>query len=75
MTLTTGSVYDRALGSRRDRTRRLSDNGPVSISHVQLFSIPVTDRDRARKFPVGTLGLELVADTGGIVLQETAVQP
>jgi catechol 2,3-dioxygenase-like lactoylglutathione lyase family enzyme len=47
----------------------------VSISHVQLFSIPVTDQDRARKFPVGTLGLELVADTDGIVLQETAVQP
>jgi catechol 2,3-dioxygenase-like lactoylglutathione lyase family enzyme len=35
----------------------------MAISHVQLFSIPVTDQDRARDFYVKTLGFELVADT------------
>jgi catechol 2,3-dioxygenase-like lactoylglutathione lyase family enzyme len=34
----------------------------MSITHVQLFSIPVTDQDRARAFYVDTLGFELVAD-------------
>jgi hypothetical protein len=33
----------------------------MSLSNVQLFSIPVTDQDQARAFSVGTLGLELVA--------------
>ena len=31
--------------------------------HIQLFSLPVTDQDRARDFYVDTLGFELVADT------------
>jgi catechol 2,3-dioxygenase-like lactoylglutathione lyase family enzyme len=35
----------------------------MSISQVQLFSLPVTDQDRARDFYVDTLGFELVADT------------
>ena len=35
----------------------------MPISHVQLFSVPVSDPVRARDFYVGTLGLELVADT------------
>lgn len=34
----------------------------MSIQKVQLFSIPVTDQDRARDFYVGALGLELVND-------------
>jgi catechol 2,3-dioxygenase-like lactoylglutathione lyase family enzyme len=34
----------------------------MSISHVQLFSVPVADQDRARAFYVGTLGFELVAE-------------
>jgi catechol 2,3-dioxygenase-like lactoylglutathione lyase family enzyme len=34
----------------------------MSISHVQLFSVPVTDQDRARDFYVHTLGFELVAE-------------
>jgi catechol 2,3-dioxygenase-like lactoylglutathione lyase family enzyme len=34
----------------------------MSITHVQLFSIPVTDQDRACAFYVDTLGFELVAD-------------
>jgi catechol 2,3-dioxygenase-like lactoylglutathione lyase family enzyme len=34
----------------------------MSISHVQLFSVPVTDQDRARDFYVQTLGFELVAE-------------
>src|SRR5580704_7409560 len=37
--------------------------GGMSISQVQLFSLPVTDQDRARDFYVDTLGFELVADT------------
>ena len=35
----------------------------MSIRQVQLFSLPVTDQDRARDFYTGTLGFELVADT------------
>ncbi len=35
----------------------------MAIDKVQLFSIPVSDQDRARDFYVGVLGLELVADT------------
>ncbi len=35
----------------------------MTISAVQLFSLPVTDQDRARDFYTGTLGFELVADT------------
>ncbi len=38
-------------------------NDPMPISHVQLFSVPVSDPDRARAFYVETLGFELVADT------------
>jgi catechol 2,3-dioxygenase-like lactoylglutathione lyase family enzyme len=34
----------------------------VSISHVQLFSVPVADQDRARSFYVETLGFELVTE-------------
>jgi catechol 2,3-dioxygenase-like lactoylglutathione lyase family enzyme len=34
----------------------------MSIRQVQLFSLPVTDQDRARDFYVNTLGFELVAD-------------
>jgi catechol 2,3-dioxygenase-like lactoylglutathione lyase family enzyme len=35
----------------------------MTITQIQLFSLPVTDQDRARDFYVGTLGFELVADT------------
>jgi catechol 2,3-dioxygenase-like lactoylglutathione lyase family enzyme len=34
----------------------------MNIRQVQLFSLPVTDQDRARDFYVNTLGFELVAD-------------
>jgi catechol 2,3-dioxygenase-like lactoylglutathione lyase family enzyme len=34
----------------------------MTISHVQLLSLPVTDQDRARDFYVGTLGMDLVRD-------------
>ena len=34
----------------------------MTISHVQLLSLPVTDQDRAREFYVGTLGMDLVRD-------------
>jgi catechol 2,3-dioxygenase-like lactoylglutathione lyase family enzyme len=34
----------------------------VTIRHVQLFSVPVTDQDRARDFYVDVLGFELVQD-------------
>jgi catechol 2,3-dioxygenase-like lactoylglutathione lyase family enzyme len=38
----------------------------MSISHVQLFSVPVSDQDRAREFYTKTLGFEVVseAETG-----------
>ena len=35
----------------------------MPISHVQLFSVPVSDPDRAREFYVETLGFDLVAET------------
>ena len=35
----------------------------MGITAVQLFSLPVTDQDRARDFYVDILGFELVADT------------
>jgi catechol 2,3-dioxygenase-like lactoylglutathione lyase family enzyme len=35
----------------------------MAITHIQLFSLPVSDQDRARDFYVDTLGFELVADT------------
>jgi catechol 2,3-dioxygenase-like lactoylglutathione lyase family enzyme len=34
----------------------------VSISKVQLFSVPVSDPETARNFYVDVLGLELVRD-------------
>jgi predicted enzyme related to lactoylglutathione lyase len=35
----------------------------MTISQVQLFSIPVSDQDRARDFYVDALGLSLAMDT------------
>jgi catechol 2,3-dioxygenase-like lactoylglutathione lyase family enzyme len=35
----------------------------MTISKVQLFSIPVSDQDRAKAFYVDALGFELVSDT------------
>jgi catechol 2,3-dioxygenase-like lactoylglutathione lyase family enzyme len=35
----------------------------MSITHVQLLSVPVTDQDRARDFYVDTLGFTLVRDS------------
>jgi catechol 2,3-dioxygenase-like lactoylglutathione lyase family enzyme len=35
----------------------------MAITKIQLFSVPVTDQDRAKAFYVDTLGFELVADT------------
>jgi predicted enzyme related to lactoylglutathione lyase len=35
----------------------------MTISRVQLLSVPVTDQDRARDFYVGVLGFELRIDT------------
>jgi len=34
----------------------------MSITRVQLLSIPVTDQDRARDFYIDVLGMELVRD-------------
>ncbi|MFL6053297.1 MAG: VOC family protein [Actinoallomurus sp.] len=35
----------------------------MSITNIQLLSVPVTDQERAKDFYVNTLGFELVADT------------
>jgi catechol 2,3-dioxygenase-like lactoylglutathione lyase family enzyme len=37
--------------------------GRMTITHVHLLSVPVTDQDRARDFYVDTLGLELVDES------------
>jgi catechol 2,3-dioxygenase-like lactoylglutathione lyase family enzyme len=34
----------------------------MAATHVQLFSLPVTDQDRSRHFYVDLLGFELVRD-------------
>src|SRR5256714_5487151 len=34
----------------------------MTITHVQVLSVPVTDQERARDFYVDTLGFDLVAD-------------
>lgn len=34
----------------------------MSLTHIQLFSVPVADQDRARDFYVDTLGFELLSD-------------
>jgi predicted enzyme related to lactoylglutathione lyase len=34
----------------------------MSIDHIQIISIPVTDQDRAREFYIDVLGWELVTD-------------
>jgi catechol 2,3-dioxygenase-like lactoylglutathione lyase family enzyme len=34
----------------------------MTITKVQLFSIPVSDQDRSRDFYVGVLGFELISD-------------
>ena len=34
----------------------------MAITHIQLFSVPVTDHDRARTFYVDRLGLDLIRD-------------
>lgn len=35
----------------------------MSITKIQLLSVPVSDQDRAKDFYVNTLGFDLVADT------------
>ena len=35
----------------------------MAITHLQLFSIPVSDPDRSKAFYVDTLGFTLVSDT------------
>jgi predicted enzyme related to lactoylglutathione lyase len=35
----------------------------MAITRIQLFSLPVTDQDRAKAFYADKLGFELVADT------------
>jgi predicted enzyme related to lactoylglutathione lyase len=35
----------------------------MSISKIQLFSVPVSDPERARSYYVETLGFELLSDT------------
>ncbi len=38
----------------------------MGITHVQLFSVPVADQERAREFYVDTVGFELLADQPGV---------
>lgn len=35
----------------------------MSLTRVQLLSVPVSDQDRARDFYVNTLGFDLISDT------------
>lgn len=35
----------------------------MSLTRIEVLSVPVTDQDRAKDFYVGALGFELVADT------------
>lgn len=38
----------------------------MAITHVQLFSVPVSDQEKAKDFYVDTLGFELLADQPGV---------
>ncbi|MFF5125596.1 VOC family protein [Streptomyces syringium] len=38
----------------------------MAITHVQLFSVPVADQERAKDFYVDTVGFELLADQPGV---------
>jgi catechol 2,3-dioxygenase-like lactoylglutathione lyase family enzyme len=35
----------------------------MTLTHVRLLSVPVSDQDRAKEFYTGALGMEVVADT------------
>lgn len=35
----------------------------MTITHVQVLSVPVSDQDRAKSFYVDTLGFDLLSDT------------
>jgi catechol 2,3-dioxygenase-like lactoylglutathione lyase family enzyme len=50
-------------GGLLTRKQSLTHNLIVTITQVQLLSIPVRDQDRARDFYVDVLGFELIADT------------
>jgi catechol 2,3-dioxygenase-like lactoylglutathione lyase family enzyme len=45
------------------RKHFLTNNDAMTISKVQLLSVPVRDQDRSRDFYAGKLGLSVVADT------------
>jgi catechol 2,3-dioxygenase-like lactoylglutathione lyase family enzyme len=48
----------------------------MPVTHVQLFSVPVSDQDRSLHFYVDTLGFELVADTAmGPAMRWVQVRP
>ncbi|MEV4740960.1 VOC family protein [Streptomyces sp. NPDC049555] len=38
----------------------------MTITHVQLLSVPVADQDRAKDFYTSTVGLEVLADQPGV---------
>nr|5UMP_A Chain A, Glyoxalase/bleomycin resisance protein/dioxygenase [Streptomyces sp. CB03234]5UMP_B Chain B, Glyoxalase/bleomycin resisance protein/dioxygenase [Streptomyces sp. CB03234]5UMX_A Chain A, Glyoxalase/bleomycin resisance protein/dioxygenase [Streptomyces sp. CB03234]5UMX_B Chain B, Glyoxalase/bleomycin resisance protein/dioxygenase [Streptomyces sp. CB03234]5UMY_A Chain A, Glyoxalase/bleomycin resisance protein/dioxygenase [Streptomyces sp. CB03234]5UMY_B Chain B, Glyoxalase/bleomycin len=38
----------------------------MAISHVQLFSVPVSDQEKAKDFYVETVGFDLLADQPGV---------
>lgn len=38
----------------------------MGITHVQLFSVPVSDQEKAKDFYVGTVGFELLRDQPGV---------
>jgi catechol 2,3-dioxygenase-like lactoylglutathione lyase family enzyme len=59
----------------------------MSLTHLQLLSVPVADQDRARAFYVDALGFDLISDVqmgpgqfvtfedpdgNGLILQATA---
>jgi len=44
------------------RKERLTYYMAVTITHIQLFSVPVTDQDRALRFYRDVLGFEVVRD-------------
>ncbi len=41
----------------------MKKEAPVTFTHVQIVSVPVSDQDRAKAFYVDTLGFELLMDS------------
>jgi catechol 2,3-dioxygenase-like lactoylglutathione lyase family enzyme len=56
-------VEKRSLGGTCILVRvAVRGGGEMPVDHIAVVSVPVSDQERAKRFYVGTLGLELIRD-------------